>query len=142
MKRVEQVFLDHHENDLAKVAWSLRFIFKMTYDYYDSVGAVMADFDAHQTEAIQKGWEKQAMEIQFLSGYKRFEFREYGAGMELMLQGYDELQKRVWSSPVIAAVLHQYIANSFYKFGDMENCIRYYRAWQARESRTGNGNGK
>jgi tetratricopeptide (TPR) repeat protein len=124
------VFQDHNETDLARLTWSLRFIYKLNYAPYASLDSMYADLDAHHDKAISKGWADQAFEIQFLKGYKRFEVRDYGAGMELMLHSYNEIQQQGWSSPVIAIILHQYIANSFYKFGDIENCIRYFQAWQ------------
>jgi hypothetical protein len=130
LKRALQVFLEHKETDLARLVWDLAFIYRLNHGSFASSDSMWADIEMHQQEALEKGWTSNALEIQLLSGYKRFEALDYGAGMELMLHAYDELQVQGWTSPVIAAVLHQFIAVSFYKFGDMESCIRYLHAWQ------------
>ncbi len=128
LQYAEQAMLAQHEMELAKLAWSLRFLHKVNHDIYPSTDSLYRTIETFRQDAQNKGWDTEMLETGFMNGYKRFELSDFGAGMELMLKHYDELEKINWPDPVIGMILHRNLGNSFYKFGDIENCIRYLRA--------------
>lgn len=124
----EQAFLKQKETELARLAWSLRVLYKTNYSSFTSAVELFTWIQQSAEDAQRLGWHSEYYVAQFVAGYKRFEANEFGAGLELMLQAYDKMESEGWPGPVIGMILHQRLGHSFYKFGDYENCIRYLRA--------------
>ena len=113
------------ETRLSRIAWSLEFLYRVYHTRHANAVEIEAYIEQAILEAREKGWHDIELEAKFSLGVIKFRDRDYGEGMELMLENYSALEKLGWSDRFVALACHYQLGNAFYEFGDMENAIRY-----------------